>query len=74
MSYGVNVSYVLNDAADVKYEIFNMAGQLILTQNDNANSGVIIETIDINALSSGLYMMRISVENQQITKKFNVNR
>ena len=55
-----------NKIKEVKLELFNLVGQKIYEETiENKNK----HTLDINELSKGTYLLKISDEQQTITKK-----
>jgi endonuclease I/chitodextrinase len=54
-----------NLTQDVKVTIYTILGKLIQTENLNPNAN----SMDISALSKGMYIVKINTENEFITKK-----
>jgi phosphatidylserine/phosphatidylglycerophosphate/cardiolipin synthase-like enzyme len=51
----------------VRYMIYNATGQLLLSGNLDARY---VNTVDINSLSSGMYLLRVTNNNEEFTGKF----
>jgi phage-related protein len=48
------------------YEVYNMMGEMVAKSNINSSS----LTIDVTGLSTGVYSLSVSSENQNITSLF----
>jgi hypothetical protein len=65
----------LNEASKVDISIMNSVGQVLMTKQVNANSGLNKVSLDINNLSSGMYLYQVNTANSKsITKKFVVEK
>jgi len=70
----VHARVTLNASANVKVEIYNLEGERAYEQNFSANPSGLIDTpfdelIDISALKSGLYFMRLEIDSGSGTEK-----
>ena len=64
------VQFSLDHAADVRVEVYNIAGQRVATlANGNMTAGVHTATFDGTALASGVYLVRMQLGNQVYTHK-----
>lgn len=70
----LNLTYTLDERAVVLYEIYNISGQMISTQSVAEGQGVVRQTLDVNSLSSGMYVLKILVDDQQVIKRFNIQK
>jgi hypothetical protein len=71
----VNVNYGLETDQNVSVEIYNMIGNKILEKElGYKGARTHNEQINISGLSNGLYFLRITAGNSQITKKLKVNQ
>ena len=68
----MNIRYTMDDGATVIYEIYDVSGKMLYSNEVNKNAGVVEDKISTDRLVSGLYILKINIGNQQITKKFNV--
>lgn len=69
----VNISYTLNKESDVSINVYDIMGNMVKNvvpeRNFQSNQTVSIATSD---LSSGVYFVRVSANNEVITKKINL--
>jgi hypothetical protein len=64
------ISYELPEAADVRLQVFDMAGRQVATLvNDQVSAGRHTVNFDAGSLSSGVYMYRLQTQSGIITKK-----
>ncbi len=70
----VTVKGVLGTPSDVNVSIFNTIGQVVFTGDYKANGSIFGESIMINNLSNGVYIMRLNSDNGSVTKQFTVNK
>lgn len=65
-----SISYEINQASDVRLEVFNMLGQNIATLvNEQKPAGQYIVSFDASGFSSGFYIYRITANGSQHTRK-----
>ncbi|MDR6302093.1 T9SS type A sorting domain-containing protein [Mesonia maritima] len=65
--YTQNNQLVMNSDSQIgNVAIFNILGQQVISENVNSTSG----NIDLNALSSGVYLTKVSVNNETKSFKF----
>ncbi|MBL0342562.1 MAG: T9SS type A sorting domain-containing protein [Bacteroidetes bacterium] len=50
--------------------IFNSTGKLLVTEKGNLSNGELDHQIDCSAFASGLYIVKLSTNTEQFTKKF----
>ncbi|MBT0606715.1 T9SS type A sorting domain-containing protein [Aequorivita echinoideorum] len=67
----VNIVYDLKNSVSQNNSIsvYNIQGQLVHTSKVDSNNGFYNKSLDLSALSSGMYLVRFSSGNQSITKK-----
>lgn len=71
----VSVALKLNTSADVKMEVYNMAGQLVYSMpSENRISGTSIVTLDVSNFAAGNYFVKVSVGDEVLTKKLTVTK
>jgi hypothetical protein len=63
----ITISSTINGTVKINYEIVDVLGKVVL-QNENNTSDKI--TININHLNSGIYFVRLHVNNSIVVKKF----
>lgn len=74
-SNAATIEISLNEASKVDINIINSVGQLLMTKQVNATSGLNKVSLDINNLSSGMYFYQVNTSNSKtITKKFVVEK
>ena len=59
----------LNDNAKVNISVYNTVGQVVKTSSANGNVGENTISIDLNGISTGIYMVTVKVGNASTTKK-----
>jgi hypothetical protein len=70
----LNLTFTLDKSGVVLYEVYNLSGQLILSQSRAESQGIVRQNMDVNELSSGMYFLKILVDNQQVTKRFDIQK
>ena len=63
----ITISSTISGTVKVNYEIVDVLGKVVM-QNDNENSDKF--SININDLNSGIYFLRLQVNNSVVVKKF----
>jgi hypothetical protein len=59
------VDYQLPADADIRIELFNIAGQRIMTLlDDNQSAGIYSLSVDLSAFSSGVYLIRMVAQSE----------
>lgn len=67
----LNINYTAFQSSEIKIQIVNVLGKIILTQNmDNLGQGDNIISVDISNLNYGTYFCNIIIDNQSVIKKF----
>ena len=67
------VAVKLNVAADVKMEVYNMAGQVVYSMPaESRNAGTSVSSINLANLANGDYFVRVSVGADVLTKTLTV--
>ena len=49
-------------------EVYDLTGKIVYSKKDFSNSSDLI-TLDLSAISSGIYFVKIAAENQSVTKR-----
>ncbi len=70
----INLIFTLDESGVVLYEIYNLSGQMILSQSSAESQGIVRKSMDINELSSGMYFLKIRIDDQQVMKRFDVQK
>jgi hypothetical protein len=70
----LNLTFTLDESGVVLYEVYNLSGQMILTESRAESQGIVRQNLDVNELSSGMYFLRILVDDQQVTKRFDIQK
>ena len=74
-SNSASIEVSLNEASALDINIINSVGQVLMTKQVNAASGLNKVSLDINSLSSGMYFYQVNIPNSKtITKKFVVEK
>lgn len=64
------ISYEINQASDVRLEVFNMLGQSVATLvNEQKSAGQYSVSFDASGFSSGFYIYRITTNGSQLIRK-----
>lgn len=63
----LNVSFNVNIAGEVKITLYNALGQQIKTYDDNLNSNLELDMVD---LTTGIYFLKIENSSSSVTKRF----
>ena len=62
----------VSTSAELSYTLYNMAGQEIKTGTIQSSNNSFKKLISVNELSGGLYLIKVSDQNHNYIKKFNV--
>jgi len=65
----INFNITNTKEKSVEISIFNVAGQNVMTKQLEVNEGQINQTISIHNLPNGIYILRMSLDGKEITKK-----
>jgi len=65
----INFNITNTKEKSVEISIFNIAGQNVMTKQLEVNEGEINQTISIHNLPNGIYILRMSLDGKEITKK-----
>ncbi len=69
----VQVEMNLSQAVTIKVELVNILGEVVtVVYNNNAPSGLLKAQVETNALSNGIYFIRVNAENTVQNYKFTV--
>jgi hypothetical protein len=69
------VSFTLNENNNITFKIFDISGRLVFSsQPVFFRSGSHIHMISLQGISSGLYMLQLSTENQSVIEPFVMSR
>ena len=66
------LSLGLSESHDLKIEVLNLQGQVVYTKLDNQVSGELQYALDLSNLPDGMYIAKVSVDNQLISRKINL--
>lgn len=69
----INVEYSTVNAEDLTFQLTDIAGRVIRTENVSHAGGTSTHNMNINDLSNGIYMLRIQSSQGSVTKKVIVN-
>lgn len=71
----LRVELELNEATDVRFDVFDMSGKRVLSQNNGlVPAGKNAFTLNVAALSTGTYLTVIQTPNGSVAEKFVVQR
>ncbi len=65
----ITIVYDSNNATNNQIAIYNIQGQEVYQKQLTNNSGFYNQTLDLNNLSSGIYVVKVNSGNNSITKK-----
>ncbi|MBI3512194.1 MAG: T9SS type A sorting domain-containing protein [Bacteroidetes bacterium] len=65
----VNVQFFLPKDADVKFELFDVNGRSVFTENNSGAAGFGNEKINLHGLATGTYVLRMTADGTVRTKK-----
>ena len=68
-----NVSIQLNNLQNVSLELVNSLGELFSDKNLGESKGELNESFDLSNQPSGIYLLRISLDDKVITRKVTLN-
>ena len=68
----LNVDLELGQSEGVTVSIYNLIGELMVTNSYEMSKGINTIKLDIDGLKDGVYLCKVNSGNNQITRKFNV--
>jgi len=66
----LTINYFTPSMETTSIEIYDMMGQLVNTINANANQGFNSRELDLTSMSNGVYFLKLTQNNNTLTKKF----
>ncbi len=66
----VTVNYALEESSKVSFTIYDLTGKQIQTESATRFPGAQQQSIDVNALQAGTYLLSVNVNGNAITKRF----
>ena len=66
----LTINYFTPSEENAFIEIYDMMGQLVNTINVNGNQGLNSRELDLTAMSNGVYFLKVTQNNNTLTKKF----
>ncbi|MEN9331953.1 MAG: hypothetical protein RLZZ94_1043 [Bacteroidota bacterium] len=66
----LTINYFTPSMETTSIEIYDMMGQLVNTINANANQGFNSRELDLTSMSNGVYFLKVTQNNNTLTKKF----
>jgi hypothetical protein len=66
----LTINYFTPSMENTSIEIYDMMGQLVNTINVNANQGFNSRELDLTSMSNGVYFLKVTQNNNTLTKKF----
>jgi len=74
-AYGnVSIDFVIPKAGDVRFELRNPLGQIIISNENSYNLGKNTLVVNANSLSNGVYYYTVEFDHNRITRKMIVNQ
>jgi hypothetical protein len=71
----LSISYDMENTGEVRVEIFSITGQKMMSRVlGQRNSGPQVETIDLNGLDNGIYMLRMMAGDATHTSRIKVTQ
>lgn len=67
------IDIILETTSNVTYEIYNLTGQRLTTNSRNLSAGTHQINLDLRNLNQGIYLCRININTESITRKISVN-
>ena len=68
----LNVDLELGQSELVTVSIYNLIGELMVTNSYEMSKGINTLRLDIDGLKDGVYLCKVNSGNNQMTRKFNV--
>ena len=68
----LNIDVELGQSEGVTVNIYNLIGELIVTNSYEMSKGINTIKLDIDGLKDGVYLCKVNSGNNQMTRKFNV--
>ncbi|NCA76741.1 MAG: DNRLRE domain-containing protein [Alphaproteobacteria bacterium] len=68
----INVKWISDNAITIKFEIFNLLGDQIMTKTVFSKQGDNIELFDLSEYCNGVYILRISTDRRSLIRSFTV--
>jgi len=65
----INVNFSSSNTAQAQIEIYSLNGKLVKTLSIDANIGLNTQSVNVNDLSSGSYLLNITVGTETVTSK-----
>lgn len=69
-----NIAFELNETANVKVSVLNIAGQTVYAESLGNVNGSHILNLNANELANGMYFVNLTANGQVITKKLNIQK
>jgi hypothetical protein len=66
----ITVNYALEESAKVQYVIYDLTGKKVQTESATRFPGAQQQSIDVNSLRAGTYLLSLNVNGSVITKRF----
>ncbi len=66
----ITLNYALEESSKVSYIIYDLTGKQIQTESATRFPGAQQQSIDVNALQAGTYLLSVNVNGSVITKRF----
>jgi hypothetical protein len=66
----LTINYFTPSMENTSIEIYDMMGQLVNSMNVNANEGFNSRELDLTSMSNGVYFLKVTQNNNTLTKKF----
>lgn len=66
----ITLNYALEESSKVSYIIYDLTGKQIQTESATRFPGAQQQSIDVNALQAGTYLLSLNVDGSIITKRF----
>lgn len=63
------IKFNLNKSAKVSFELYNLLGTIVYNESSQMEAGFVNKTLQLGQLSKGVYLLRISSENGNMTRK-----
>lgn len=70
----VNVNLELKETSDLMLSVYNLQGQLVHSLVDYSVNGSTQYQLDLSDLSSGMYMLQLTIKDQVISRKLNLTK
>lgn len=70
----INVSFALSNTSDIRINVMDMTGKILISSNSSANAGRYIQTLNLGNLTAGLYTVQVITNEGNATQRVVVTK